>query len=388
MIILLFLAVPILVFLFSYFWVDRALVLTLASGHPAISKLDFMVNIGSANRDILAALYVFFVVALFILQCILMRVNRWSLKKLFFIFFITTFIFSFSYNFLSHDLFTYLFSAKMLWVYKLNPYLVAPEKLVPLDFSISFLRNVGNVYFYGVVSLLYSLLPIVLFSGDRILMNILFMRFLNGIIFFMTGILIIKTLDDKRVFGWWFFNPLLIFELLVNGHNDLLLICFFVMAVIFFRRKWKVIGVLFLLAAALSKSSSTVYELVIFLTGCIALYFYQKNNTIFFKLAILGLLGYLQLTIVPIQVWYYTWIYCFVPFAKLKTKTIAILGLLGVVLLLKYHLYIKTGVWLDDYFHTLQVLKLILIFAVFVIEFDPGRNLKKLVFVNKIGSMR
>lgn len=366
--------------IFSYLWVDKALILTLSAGHAVVSNLEAAVSFGNVNREILAVIYVFLIVIFFILQCILiLSTNRYSKKLLYFALLLTTLIFSFSYNFASHDLFTYLFSAKMLWVYHLNPYIVSPEYLVPTDFSVSFLRNIQNTYPYGVVSLIYSLFPVVIFSGDRILLNIFSIRLLNAILFYATGFFIYKTFRDERIFGWWFFNPILLLELLVNGHNDLLLICIFIISLILFYRKKIFLGIGVLLAASLTKSSVFVYEALIFLTGVTALILNQKYRQTFFKLGLFGLLAFLQTTNISVQVWYYTWVYMFVPFAKLKTTSLILLSFLGVLLLLNYYSFIKTSGWGGGSLPGMKIWGSVLILTVAVIQFDLLRRFSGLM---------
>lgn len=338
----LLLAVSVCFFVFSYFWVDKALILTLASGHPVVKNLETLNNFGDVKRENFALVYALLIIAFFILQAILILKNK---RSFFLVMGATTLIFSFSYNFLSYDLFTYLFSAKMVWNYHLNPYVVTPEYLVPVDFSISFLRNIQHIYLYGFSALFYSLISTIIFSGERIILNIFATRILNAVLFYVTGVVIYKTLNDKRVFGWWFFNPLLILELLINAHNDLLLVSFFIIAVCLFYRKKIKIGLLILLSAALAKSSNVIFEALIFSAGGLFAFLKEKYLVIFSKLAILGILLFLQTSNLAVQVWYYTWVYCFVPFAKLKTSSLIILGILGMILLIGYYPYIKTGGW-------------------------------------------
>lgn len=371
------------IFLFSYLWVDGALILTLADGHPVVKNLQILTSFGNLNRNSFALVYILLVMAIFCGQLILLLNNSFSKKSLLLVFFITTLIFSFSYNFLSSDIFTYLFSAKMLWTYHTNPYLVTPEYFVPTDFSVSFLRNIQNTYFYGYISLAYSLIPTIIFSGGRIILNILSLRFINAVLFYITGIIIYRTLNrDSRVFGWWFFSPILIVELLINAHNDLLLVCLFVISICLFYRKKIIFGLLFLLLAAFAKSSGAVYEASIFLMGGLFMFFKEKYLILFSKLAIFGIMIFLQTTNLPIQIWYYTWIYMFVPFARLKTASLIVIGTFGTMHLLNYYSYINSSGWGGDVL--IPGAKMLGIFSVLIIgvvEFRGGAlryNIKRL----------
>lgn len=74
----------------------------------------------------------------------------------------------FSYNALSHDVFNYIFNAKMVAVYHTNPHThVALD--FPHDEWIRFMHNTHTAAPYGYVWTLISLLPFLLGSGKFIL---------------------------------------------------------------------------------------------------------------------------------------------------------------------------------------------------------------------------
>lgn len=328
--------------LFSYLWVDYGLVLMLAQTRPFISHLHALINFGNTNRTILAEIYLLLIIGLFGLQVTLLfpkLLNSLSVKTLFITTGITTLIFSFAYPFLSHDIFTYLFSAKMVWVYHANPYRVAPKEFMATDLWLSFMRNIEFTYAYGPIYLLYSLIPMVIFSGKRFILNFFGIKLMNAVIFFLAGVLIFRiTNKDKRVFSWWFWNPLLVVELLINSHSDLLMIALFIVAVFFLYKKSFVKAWLALIASILSKYASIVSLPMAFLN--------RDKRVLYFRLMSMSLPLFLQIqTLRSAQIWYYTWVYMFLPFSKLKNSSWLVIYVMGLILLIGYYPFIKSGTW-------------------------------------------
>lgn len=380
-----FLVVSFSLFIFSYLWVDRALIYTLAESRPSILNLLKVVDYGNHHRANLAIIYIALLALFFFLKnTFLLRslTDKFAERTLFLVFLITTLIFTFSYNFLSNDLFTYLFSAKMLWFYHLNPYIVAPKELIEIDFSISFLRNIQNTYFYGPIALAYSSIPVIILSANKILSNLILIRLMNATLFYLTGILIYKITDkDKRIFGWWFFNPMLVIELLVNAHNDLLLISSFVISVYFINRK-RVLGLVILAFSSLTKFAEILGQAATLVLGGLPILLTEKLKPYYFKLVFLLFLVYLTIGNVLVRPWYYTWIFMFIPFARLKTVSLIIIDILSFMFVANYYSYIKTGFWSGPpLISRVDIWTLTGVLLIIAIEFGPlGRYL--------IGNMR
>lgn len=128
------------------------------------------------------------------------------------------------HNALSHDLFNYLFNAKMVTVYQVNPHV-----RVALDFTYDpwtrFMHNTHTPAPYGYGWTLISLVPVWL-SGDRFLLAYLFMKLwmLLGLTWLLATVwwgLKQSRLPDKTVrLASLALLPLLLWETLMNGHND------------------------------------------------------------------------------------------------------------------------------------------------------------------------
>lgn len=335
------LASALLFFAFSYLWVDFGLALMLAHTKPFLENLHSLIAIGNDNRHELANLFLILLFGLFGFQLLFFSpfAKKLNLKPLFITAAATTFIFSFSYPFLSHDIFSYLFSAKMVWTYNVNPYDVVPAEFMANDLWISFTHSVDRLYAYGPVFLGYTLIPMVLFSGSRFILNFFGLKFLNAVVFYLTGVVLFKMLNkDKRVFALWFFNPLLILELLINAHNELLLISLYLLSVFFLytkRAKGKALAAL--ISSLLVKFVSVLAAPALFLS--------KEKRRLFFHTGSIALVVFLLVTNIAVQAWYYTWLYMFLPFLTVSGRSWRIIYLANFLVAASYYPFIKFGHW-------------------------------------------
>jgi hypothetical protein len=376
LIIFLLLLVPALFFAFSFFWVDYGLFLMLADSHPFFNHFQWLISYRDSHRVLLANVYLLLIVVLFGLQLFLLftkKIKFLSIRNLLMISLFSTLFFSLAYPFLSKDLFTYLFSAKMVWAYHVNPFVVPPMNFLSTDMWAGLAHNIEFPYAYGPISLIYSLIPMIIFSGRRFIMNFLGYKLLNAALFYLSGILLFKLNGkDKKIFSFWFFNPLLVVELLINSHNDLLMIGLFIIALYYLYKGSKLKAWLAFVASVLTKYFSAI-ALPIMVLG-------KKNKPLSFKILSLGsVLLLLFQKMRYLQIWYYTWIYMFLPLAKLKIKSWLLIDLIGLLFLTHYYAFVKWGFWgatpLIPYSKWLFFLFL---FLIILIELDLPKRLFKL----------
>lgn len=174
------------------------------------------------------ALFVCFGVIVWQLAQSAVALTRKNIVKYTLVFIVLTAPLLISYNALSHDVFNYMFNAKMVVVYQANPH-----QQVALDFAYDdwtrFMHNTHTTapYWYGWTAL--SLVPYMLGFGKFILI------WLNFRLFSLAGILLFGALlyrwQQKRSksaqlwqFALFFLNPLVLIELLNNSHNDIWMI--------------------------------------------------------------------------------------------------------------------------------------------------------------------
>ena len=131
----------------------------------------------------------------------------------------------FSYNALSHDVFNYIFNAKMVVVYQEDPHVQVALSHAD-DSWTRFMHNTHTPAPYGYGWTIFSLLPFSLGMGKFILTWLAF-RGLNVLaipILFWLLIKLGRTVQEKirvKDFALVFLNPLFLIEVISNQHNDL-----------------------------------------------------------------------------------------------------------------------------------------------------------------------
>jgi len=317
---------PVLVglFVYSYALIDPNLTLI---NHPLwVSFRDPLVYFGYYQRQTSTIVYILLLFLLFLFHWHFVKnYKRHSLWK---IIGIISFFSVLSYPFLSHDLFNYIFDAKILTFYGDNPYTHIPGSY-PNDEWIRFMHWTHRSYPYGPVFLPLTLVPSFLGFGKFIL-NFLFFKLLN-FIFYGLGVYILNKMDKKwaMIFAT---SPLIIVEGLMNAHNDLIGV------------------VLAFIGIYLLSRSKTMYSRIFFLASVGIKYLTLpvlflgdktiKWNKLLFMIQI-GIVLYLSFTS-DLRPWYFLTIFAFLP---LFPKQIHNFSFFFTGLLISYYPFIRFGNW-------------------------------------------
>lgn len=225
-------------FLYSFTQIDLSL---------TFSRIDFLREIvknfqyiGYFNRPLSAFIFILLIVLLinFYLGLLVMAHAKLIDKKdIWKLIFLTTGILVFSYNAFSHDIFNYIFDAKIVTYYQQNPY---EHKALdfPGDPMLSFMHWTHRVYPYGPVWLGLTV-PLSYIGFNYFLPTFAMFKLLMafsyiGSIYFI-GKIAEKISPERYLFiiSFFAFNPLVIIESLVSAHNDIVMIFFAVCAVHF-----------------------------------------------------------------------------------------------------------------------------------------------------------
>lgn len=256
----------------------------------------------------------------------------------------------FSYNAFSYDFFNYMFAAKQIVHYHVNPYQFAPWDMLG-DPMLSFMHSVDKVYVYGPLSLVFSVPLYVLGFGYLLPTFYLFKAFAAlsylGCVWAVYKILQ-KVKPERALFGAVFFglNPLSLIEGLVSAHNDIPMMCLALFACWFLIEKKWLWSVWLLIASFLTK------QVTVFLTPAFFLYLIpairRKLSFDWFILLCLGLQavgGWYVLQQREIQPWYFLWL---LPFIALLPRalwlTLVTIGI-SLGLLLRYVSFLYFGNW-------------------------------------------
>jgi len=183
----------------------------------------------------------------------------------------------FSYNALSHDVFNYIFNAKMVVVYQQDPHVnVALDH--PDDLWVRFMHNTHTPAPYGYGWTIFSLIPYVL-GFNKFLITWLLFRGVNLLAIPLLFILLSKLGERLRLavsakdMAIVFLSPLFLIEIISNSHNDLWMLIpavtsLWLVSLVSKREMWKRIllgGVL--LAASISTKLATVTLLPLWVAG-------------------------------------------------------------------------------------------------------------------------
>jgi hypothetical protein len=150
------------------------------------------------------------------------------------------------------DIFNYMIELKLTYGYGQNPYLVTFAGYRADPFALpAFLVDVP--LFYGPVWLIAYGLPVALVGFETIVGLLGALKLFNLGLLVLTGLVIYRSQADDRA-GWlgvylFLANPLVLFEGVGNGHNDVLMTLFLVAALVAFRHKSVVAGPMFALSA-------------------------------------------------------------------------------------------------------------------------------------------
>lgn len=339
-------------FIYSYHWVDFNL--TLVSYPPLARWLDSFQHWGYFHRPPAARWYLALTLLSFIPAVIILLKKKLSSLQWWY-FLLPAVIAALAYPFLSHDMFNYLFEGRMVWVHRANPYRRAPQEF-SADPWLRFMHWVHKPTPYGPVHILFSLI-IAVFSFDKFIISYFLLKLINLGLFALTGYWLLKLFDKQKVYAFWFLNPFLHQELLMNSHNELLMISLAVAGYYWWQKKsaWK--GVLLWLASVATKYISLVMAPLIFLRRTWPLW-----------LAVLVLLGGFVYKLDQFQSWYLAWLWLILPFLRLSRPAwLVVLAAEAVVLVIKYRPFIATGSW-DLVFPGLLMGALVVLAAVIIVE--------------------
>lgn len=248
----------------------------------------------------------------------------------------------FSYPFLSHDFFNYLFDAKIVTLYFKNPYFYKALDF-PADPWLRFMHWTHRPYPYGPIFLLITLIPSFLSFGKLVLSFFLFK--ITWFMFYILSVYLLNKLNKKwaMIFAT---HPLIIIEGLVNSHNDLIAVSLAIIGIFYLYKKKNLISKLILLFSGGIK----------YIT--LPLLFVSRKNkkvNVYIFLSLSFILLYLSLT-TEIQPWYFLAVFAFLPFFE---NIVSQLNIFFVGLLLSYYPYVKLGGW--DSVEKLQLKHIIII---------------------------
>jgi len=223
--------------IFSYSQVDLNLTLSKTPLYLAFQKQ--MTSLGYYNRPL--STIIFIVLSMLLAACCLLLaantyLKRLRLKSLKWPLLVIALILLIGYPLFSHDIFNYIFNAKMVWLYKQNPHKQVAAYFVH-DVWLRFMHNVHTPAPYAYGWTMLSLIPGILTLTQSLKLSLWGMKafialFWAGQLWILSKIIkenfpnsIHNCPAQKGNWRWFLFtlNPLVLIETLVVGHNDVVM---------------------------------------------------------------------------------------------------------------------------------------------------------------------
>lgn len=234
----------------------------------------------------------------------------------------------FSYPFLSHDFFNYLFDEKILTYYHQNPYLFKALDF-PHDQWTRFMHWTHRTYPYGPTFLLVMLPASFLSFGKFLLAFILGKMTFIGL--YILSVFYLAKADKKQAL-FFATNPLIIVEGVMNSHNDIAALSFVLAGMYYLTKKTNIWAtVFFILSAGIKYITLPVF---VFFTR-----YKNKNILVAAGTVLLVLIVSYKMEIQP---WYFLNIFILLP---LFSRFFSNLTIFFAGLLISYYPYILYGDW-------------------------------------------
>lgn len=303
---------------------------------------DSMVQLGYYQRQLSWFLYLTLMALLFVFHYIFVKNDQKVNLK--YISVMVGVILLFSYPFLSHDLFNYMFDAKIFTYYQQNPYLHRALDY-PHDTWLRFMHWTHRTYAYGPVYLPLSFIPSYL-SFAKFALGFFFFKLMN-VLFYWLAIFVLNKIN-RRSAVFFATNPYILVEGLISAHNDLIYLSMSLVGIYFLFKNSEVKGrIMLLLSAGIKYISLPLIGLT-------------KNNWMYSNyivlLAQMVLIVYVCMQ-KGIQQWYFLAFIAFIPFFD---RFVIRLNILFAALLISYYPYIRLGGWGEES-HVVLKEKMILI---------------------------
>lgn len=320
-------------FVYSYTQVDPNLVL---STFPLYWKAqEWLWQIGYHQRELSSWLYGGLLMAI-IVSCVFI-IKKFSEAEKKSTLLSIALILLFSHNALSHDIYNYIFNARMVVKYSMDPHIHTALEF-PSDDWTRFMHNTHTPAPYGYGWTVLSLIPVIMGMG-KFLLTYLLMKVwvIVGLVLLWIAMkrlaLVMNVQKEYEKTKWLFFlNPLVLIETFSNAHNDAWMMApaVFALSLILGRKKkieWKVFAVVItLLGVSVSIKFATLALIPIMLLFIMQRAWSTNKNFVttlcekyWVELSSISLfLPLLTSRSQQFHPWYLMWSLTFVPFMRMK----------------------------------------------------------------------
>lgn len=357
---------------YSYSQIDLNLTLTQWSPYQKIQAI--LIQLGYFNRPLSSALYIFFILLFTVFYLIILyqvRKGRLNIKELTLLVVGTGLILTLSYPAFSHDIFNYMFDARIITKYGMNPYSFKALDF-PGDLWIRFMHWTHRTYPYGPLWIILTT-PFSYLGFQKFTLTLFNFKLLFLAGFYLNSYLINKIsgiVNPKNaLYSTAFFalNPLILIETVLSPHNDSIMLLFALVSIYALLKNKLVFSLIsMLVSAAVKFVTLSLVPVIIYLFKAKPTDIKKQNESILTLMLIISLIS------TAVAVYYHELLpwYAIVPFGFISLltnhKIIQILGIsLSVGLLSKYVSFLYNGEWTNGaYSNYLILLLLIIIFSI------------------------
>lgn len=255
--------------IYSYAHID--LNLTLSSNVFYQKIQQSLIQLGYFNRQASTAVYLFIITALFLFQIYFLveaKSKKLSANSILKLSLSLAAILVFSYPAFSHDIFNYIFDARLVVKHQVNPWQFTALDF-PYDLWTRFMHWTHRTYPYGPFWLVLTV-AVYLVGLGKFTLTLLWFKLLGAVSYLASVVtvrnILKKILPEKVSVGMILFalNPLIIIESLVNAHLDIVMTAFMLLAIYWAIEKKKILSWLTLLASVAIKFITVVVAPVIY----------------------------------------------------------------------------------------------------------------------------
>ncbi len=225
-----------------------------------IPLLPVLFRFVNSQRPFATGIYVSIVSYTFVFYVwILAKVKKKSMKSadIWRLIFWTSVILFLSFPAFSYDIFNYIATAKVTYLYKENPYIVMPVD-IPNEPMLAFLHASNKVALYGPTWIFLTVIPYAVGRGNLLVTLYSFKAFI--LLSYLLLLWLIWRMSKKNLFSLVFFafNPIVIIESLISSHNDGVMMFLALLGFFLAKQKRFIWGVSFLLLSVFVKGATVV----------------------------------------------------------------------------------------------------------------------------------
>lgn len=338
--------------LYSYSQID--LNLTLSSNHLYQTIQQQLIYLGYYNRTISSAVYIFLLIIFFISYFLILHLvhkKKIAFKNIVGLIILSIIILFFAYPAFSHDIFNYIFDARIVTHYNLNPYDYKALDF-PIDPWIRFMHWTHRQYPYGpvwlVITLPFSYLGLGKFVLTLASFKLMFTLFHIANIYLLYKIASeVNPNNSLTTITLYALNPLILIESILSPHNEVVMLFFLLLSIYFCLVKKNI----FLSIASLFISAGVKFITIILLPVLIWQNKFKKDNQAINSLSIITLFlvipSILEIIYREAYPWYFIILIGVGFLLASKRNIILLLQCISIGALLRYVPYLYYGEYSD-----------------------------------------